>query len=479
MLKDQPSHKEYIQFVETWLGVVYPKEPPAIHAHVATMLMLVDMTPMRGIIQHLYSQVGRPARPPENMLRSLICMTLCGYTSIEKWVATMRSHPFYAIVSGFRPFDVPGVGTFYDFINLLMAREPNEGKGLSRLKKKQEKNNKPKHPEIIKRLAHRLLCGKKLPLRFSDASIIKEIFDAVFVSHSQELGLIDLDNLIISGDGSKLPTWASPYGEKICGCKEKCDCIRKLLDKEAEWGWDSYRKQWVYGYTYYELVTQDHELPIVIHLASVNRHDSVLSVYAMEEAKERRLSAKYASFDAASDAYDIYLLGIKHWNVGLVIPLNETNKGNRNHSPPIAITEDGTPICQAGLRMANWGFCKDSCRIKWRCPVVALKGYKDFDCPFFSSCTDSQYGRVIFTKPQWDYRIHTPVARNSRLWRSLAKGRSASERSNKRKKYDFLLLQTRTSGRKLWFFRVMLASMCQHIDCWYKEQNKKQSQTAA
>ena len=477
MLKEQPSHEEYIQFVETWLGFVYPKGPPPIHAHVATMLMLTDLTPMRKTIEHLYSQMGRPARPPENMLRSLICMTLCGYTSITKWVATMRSHPFYAIVSGFRPFDVPGVGTFYDFINLLMAREPKEGRGLSRLKKKHEE--KTKHPEIIKRLAHRLLSGKKLPLRFSDASVIKEIFANVFVSHSQELGLIDLDNLIISGDGSKLPTWASPYGEKICDCKGRCDCIRKLLDKEAEWGWDHYRKQWVYGYTYYELVTQDHGLPVVIHLASVNRHDSVLSVYAMEEAKERCLSARYASFDSASDAYDIYLLGMKHWNVGLVIPLNETNKGNYNHSPPIAITEDGTPICQAGLRMTNWGFCKDSCRIKWRCPVVALKSYQDFDCPFFSSCTDSQYGRVIFTKPQWDYRLHTPVARDSRLWHSLAKGSGASERSNKRKKYDFHLLQTRTSGRKLWFFRLMLASMCQHVDCWYKEQNKQQNQTAA
>jgi hypothetical protein len=368
-----------------------------------------------------------------------------------------------------------------------MARKPKEGKGLSRPKRKPEKKAKSKHSGIIKRLAQRLLSGKKLPLRFSDASIIKEIFATVFVSHSQELGLIDQNNLIISGDGSKLPTWASPYGEKICECKKKCDCIRKMLDKEAEWGWDSYRKQWVYGYTYYELVTQDHQLPVVVHLASVNRHDSVLTVYAMEEAKEHGLSVRYASFDSASDAYDMYLLGIEHWCVGLVIPLNETNKGNHNHSPPIAITEDGVPICQAGLRMANWGFCKDSCRIKWRCPVVVMKRYQDFHCPFFSSCSDSQYGRVIFTKPHWDYRIHTSVTRNSRLWRSLEKGRSASERSNKRKKYDFRLLQTRTSGRKLWFFRVMLASMCQHIDCWYKdwykdwykEQHRELSKTAA
>lgn len=148
-----------------------------------------------------------------------------------------------------------------------MSRKPKEGRGLSRQKNKPDEKevketapDKPKHPGIIKRLAERLLSGKKLPLRFKDASIIKEIFQAVFVAHSQKLGLIYENNLVISGDGSKLPTWASPYGKKICECKGKCDCIRKLLDKEAQWGWDDYRKQWVYGYAYYELVTQDRQL---------------------------------------------------------------------------------------------------------------------------------------------------------------------------------------------------------------------------
>ena len=104
------------------------------------------------------------------------------------------------------------------------------------------------HPGIIRRLADRLLEGKKLPLKFLDASLIKEIFSVVFVAHSQEIGLIEPESLVISGDGSKLPTWASPYGEKICSCSEKCDCTRKLLD-----------------------------------MASANRHDSVQSLYTMEE----------------------------------------------------------------------------------------------------------------------------------------------------------------------------------------------------
>jgi hypothetical protein len=472
MLTEQPSHQEYQNFVQTLLAIVYPNGPPPIHAHVATMIMLVDLTPMRKLVEGLYSAFGRPARVPEQMLRSFLVMVLCGYTSITEWVQQMRSHPFYAIICGFYPFDVPGVGTFYDFINLLMLRQHKDGRGLSKRKRKPDDKSKPKHRGIIRRLADRLLLGKKLPLRCAHADIIKDIFHTVFVAHSEALGLIS-ESLIISGDGSKLPTWASPYGKKICTCSGKCDCIRRLLDKEAQWVWDDYRKQWVYGYTYYELVTQDRQLPVVVNLASANRHDSVLSLYTTEEAYERNLSIQYASFDSASDAYAIYELGIKRWDVGLIIPLNETNKGNYTYSPPNQITSDGVPKCQAGLEMTNWGFCRDRCRIKWRCPVKTTSEYENFECPKVSECSDSSYGRVIYTKPEWDYRIHTPVPRESKLWQSLENGRSASERSNKRKKYDFSLLQTRTSGRKFWFFRVILASMCQHIDEWYREQNKE------
>jgi hypothetical protein len=96
--------EEYIEFVKIWLDIVYPKGPPPIHAHVATMIMLVKLSPMRKIVEHLYSVLGRPARVPERMLRSFLIMVLCGYTSITEWVKKMRSHPFYAIISGFYPF---------------------------------------------------------------------------------------------------------------------------------------------------------------------------------------------------------------------------------------------------------------------------------------------------------------------------------------------------------------------------------------
>lgn len=55
MLREQPSHNDYIQFVEIWLDKVYPQGPPPIHAHIATMLMLLDLTLMRKIIRDLFS----------------------------------------------------------------------------------------------------------------------------------------------------------------------------------------------------------------------------------------------------------------------------------------------------------------------------------------------------------------------------------------------------------------------------------------
>ena len=81
MLKEQ-QHEEYISQVKLWLSILYPNGPPPIHAHVAWMLMLVNLSKIRQIIRHLYSPFGRPARIPEKMLRSFLCMVLCGYTSL-------------------------------------------------------------------------------------------------------------------------------------------------------------------------------------------------------------------------------------------------------------------------------------------------------------------------------------------------------------------------------------------------------------
>jgi hypothetical protein len=47
---------------------------------------------------------------------------------------------------------------------------------------------------------------------------LQQLFFTCFVAPSADKGLIDLQQLFVAGDGSKLPTWANPHSRKLCGC---------------------------------------------------------------------------------------------------------------------------------------------------------------------------------------------------------------------------------------------------------------------
>jgi hypothetical protein len=468
-------------------------------------LLLLDLTPAILMLTSLYAAGGRPAIPPVDLLRSLIAMMLCGITSIDVWVALMRDEPFYAIISGFDPAHVPGVGTFYDFMDRLLNLGPKKVKHLSRPKSKcrQTKKDKqapkdknrdtPKHQGIVARLAERFLrqmANSPTPetphWHFDDSKfskteqVIKAIFYTCVVSKSIELGLIDLEDLFVAGDSSKLRTWANPNGRKRCSCDNKgkkpeewCHCERYYRDPQARWGYDSYRDCWVYGHAYYELTTYSlhhtWELPLVILMAGNNRHDSVLGLYAMHQGRDiLDFPIQVGSFDKASDAMGMYRLGYELWHTALIIPLNQRNQGHFTYARPITITPKGIPICPDGRPMVYWGHCPDRQRLKWRCPRKAgKKADRQKPCTCRESCSPSAYGRVVYTYPKTNYRLFTPIPRDSNLWRLHYDHHGCVERSHKRKKYDFLLNQTRTAGRERWFLRVMLAAICQHLDAWY------------
>jgi hypothetical protein len=55
---------------------------------------------------------------------------------------------------------------------------------------------------------------------------------------------------------------------------------------------------------------------------------------------------------------------------------------------------------------------------------------------------------------------------NGRFRAGKLHGCAKSMDAVKRKKLDFGLDHTRIAGRERWFFRVMLAAMCQHLDAW-------------
>jgi hypothetical protein len=492
------SHKHYLRFVHNKASHYGGLHTDHRHFHVWRELKVTNLDAAYLILAPLNAEgKGCSARHPVRMLRSCLAMMLCGVTSFTVWVKMMRDDPFYALISGFHPEDVPGVGTFYDFQDRLLQR-PRQPRTTRRRPYRsrdqrdkadyhKDKNDLWPHQGIVNRLADRILARpfQPTPLAavlegYGDLSalptwehILQALFYACFVAHSVDLKLIDLENLHVAGDGSKLPTWANPNGKKLCNCdnrgkkpEQRCRCHRAYNDPLALWGWDSYRQCWVYGHSFYELTNYSLQhrcqLPLVISMADCNRHDSVHGLAILYRGCETfGLLIQTASLDAAHDALGLFRLATQRWQTALVVPINERNKDNLQYAGPLRLQE-GVPICPDGKPMKRWGFCPDRLRIKWRCPLAAAKNTPEITtCPHFDNgCSDSPYGRVIYTYPQENYRLHTLIPRDSDLWKCHQDARSCAERSVKRKKYDFHLLQTRTAGRDRWFFRVMLAAMC-------------------
>ena len=276
MLKPSRSHQDYVTFVCTRLAT---EKEPVRHLPAKAKLLLLDLTLAIPILALLYATEGRPVIPPEDLFRSLIAMLLCGITSIDTWVAQMRADPFYAIISGFAPTQVPGVGTFYEFIDRLLGLDAHRIKHLYRPKPRQRRAKKdkqaskdknkdtPKHTcsancqHIVAKLAAHFLRQAKPPAASTAATwrcdpakfaraeqVIQAIFYACVVSKSIALGLIDLQHLCVAGDGSKFRTWANPNGRKQCQCDNKgkppeewCNCERYYRDPTARWGYDTLR----------------------------------------------------------------------------------------------------------------------------------------------------------------------------------------------------------------------------------------------
>ncbi|MEA1964687.1 MAG: transposase [Candidatus Aerophobetes bacterium] len=481
------AHKEYQEFVKEQLKA-HSLGIPTFFMNVYAKLINLDLSRVNSILKFRYSNRGTPARAPDNMLRSLLAMMLSGITSIDEWIALLRSFPSLAIISGFTPEDTPGVGTFYDFFDrlYLMDKDKSKTKGKIRFRRKPNKSKEQgkredalpehNHKGVIQRLVNRVMRedSKKKNNKSSYKApdyLLQKIFKECFVIPSARLGIIDLDNLNVGGDGSKIATYASPYGKKVCKCKDKCDCPRLFSDRDARWGWDSFHESWVYGYGIHDLVDLKSGLSIILpKLTSANIHDGVVAINLIREAMNQGYRIKHSVFDSDYDNYHFYRFLIDYYRISPIIKINKRCEGKFKNRDLIFFTKDGAPICLYGLTLTNWGYCWDRGRNKWRCPICSLAQYKDEECPYRDICQQkkSKYGRVVYTRSKENYRYFTPVPRDSDLWKELYKKRSISERSFKVKKRDYKLTATRTRGRKMWAIRVALACMCQHIDAQAK-----------
>ena len=462
-----PSHADYQQRTVAELTLFARFNPNALWEYEGSLskLYILNLDPLKELIAPRYSPTGRSAVNQSEIFRAFILMNDLGY-SLDEWVKKLPHIPILQIACGFRGA-LPGIASYYDFINrILNFEEKPRHKPKKRKPKKKFGNQKmpPRHPGIVQKLVDQALAGRRLNNR--PERLLQEIFAQVCVQRSIDLGLVP-QSVSVSGDGTCIETGASPFGRRTCECASfHCDCPRKFSDPNAAWGWDSHNERYFYGYMGYFISTYNRtlksDLPLYLRILDARRHDSISAVVALTEFRDLYPNLTIDTFisDSASDNYATYEL-LNHWNINAVIALNKTNRGNQIY-PGCLVNENGVPVCPAGHQMVYAGFCgNDRCRLKWRCPRACGKCDS---CDACSSCSQSPYGRVVYTKPDWDLRLFTKIPRGSERFKNMMKERTAAERVNNRILHHYGLEASNTRGKKRISFFAAIAGFNIHLD---------------
>ena len=461
-----PSHADYQQQVVAELNKIARINPSALweYEHAISKLFILNLDPLKELLAPTYSNIGRPAVNQPEIFRSLVLMNALGYT-LDEWLVKLSKNPVLKAACGFQG-ELPRVASYHDFINRIIKldEKPRVKSKKRKPKKKYGKNKMPhKREGIVQRLVNRILAGRRFDHR--PERLLQEIFAKVCVQPSIDLGLVPL-NVAVSGDGTCIKTGASPYGRKTCECADFfCNCPRRFSDPNATWGWDSHNERYFYGYTGYFISTYNStlklDLPLYLRLVDAKRHDSISAVVALSEFRDLYPNLTVDTFisDSASDNYATYQL-LNEWNINAVIALNNGKRGNFKYSKCL-VNENGVPLCPAGRQMVNWGYCPDRRRIKWRCPRACGKCSS---CEACSSCSQSTYGRVVYTKPEWDLRLFTRIPRGSDQFRSIMKERTAAERVNNRILHHYGLENSKARGKKRISFFATVAAFNVHLD---------------
>ena len=121
------SHADYQNHFVT-LFSQYISDPFSISKNtwkIIIKLWHLDLSKTDELLEDTFSKYGPPPRLPSNMLRSYLLSILLKVSSITKWVELLKNCPLYAIISGFEPGDVPGIGTFYDYFSRCWNSDSN------------------------------------------------------------------------------------------------------------------------------------------------------------------------------------------------------------------------------------------------------------------------------------------------------------------------------------------------------------------
>ena len=434
----------------------------------------LDLSLTDSIMQDCYSVFGPDPRLPSCMLRSYLLALKLKVTSITVWCRMLRETPLYAILSGFSFGDTPGVGTFYDFFSRIWQDGSNHLSPKDRFPKMKPPKGKKKGDKTP--CDSSSTASKLLPLlehwRFKPEnpfSLVFRLYQQQFLDRSIKKGLIDPDHLALAGDGTPVRTAAQQRKKRICDCKEKgcssCSCKRHYSQPDCNWGWDSHRECYFFGYHLYMYVASDSysDLPVFPLLERASRHDmlSFLHSFFTMKAYLPEFRIEKLLLDSAHDAYPVYEY-CRRENITPFIDLNPGHTGHFTYKDDFIIDKDGVPICKMGLRMHKDGYETAKHRAKYRCP----KANRKRGCFCEHPCSPAKYGRTVHIFTDDNPRLFNIPPRDSKAWEKEYNGRTSVERSNKREKEDYKLEDGRHRSTKMWYCRLYGIMMLQHLDAW-------------
>jgi hypothetical protein len=468
---------------------------PALAQSLGTEILALSLLDLERVRPLLEANLGRRGRPPRDqvaMLRSIVLMSLMGVAGFNAWASTLKQRPELGVLCGFKPGDVPGVGTFYDFMaRLLDGPAPLNCPGWRRPSTRTRRGKKrflvfalkesPRRPgrvsEEVQAATSRL--EKPLGQRFVDR--LNRILARCAVAPSASSGVLG-PQLDVAGDSSMLVTQArsggkaAPDTEAPAGWKAS-----RCSDPDAAFGYNTTTAGLVFGHRLHVLATPtgDGDLPLAVDVGYAATPDAAQAPDALaglvKVMEEEKIPCKIRSFiaDAGYDATELYRFVMK-LGARPVIALNP-------HNLPVVQEgqerdDAGRPLCVGGAPMKLHQRNLRGQASTWHCPAkypTHLKGelvhlFDKERCPRGQACDQSSLGPWTTLRHDADPRMNPVVARGSAEEKALFDKRTSAERIFAYFKGKGHLSERPYRRRHVFHIMVLCHALSLHAKAWVR-----------